>query len=65
MLKTITLECPDRLHEQPARLVAAGWYKWPEDAVLEAVVQRCLSLRSVELQEKQVMADVHWALNEC
>jgi len=62
-MKTITLECPDRLHEQLAKLVAAGWFKSPEDAALEAV-RRYLSLHSVELQEKQIMADVHWALNE-
>jgi len=63
-MKTITLECPDRLHEQLAKLVSAGWFKSPEDAVLEAV-RRYLSLHSVELQEKQIMADVQWALNEC
>jgi len=63
-MKTITLECPDRLHEQLAKLVAAGWFKSPEDAALEAV-RRYLSLHSVELQEKQIMADVQWALNEC
>jgi Arc/MetJ-type ribon-helix-helix transcriptional regulator len=63
-MKTITLECPDRLHEQLAKLVAAGWFKSPEDAVLESV-RRYLSLHSVELQEKQIMADVQWALNEC
>ena len=63
-MKTITLECPDRLHEQLAKLVAAGWFKSPEDAVLEAV-RRYLSLHSVELQEMQIMADVQWALNEC
>ena len=63
-MKRITLECPDRLHEQLVMLVAAGWFKAPEDAALEAV-RRYLSLHSVELQEKQIMADVHWALNGC
>ena len=63
-MKKITLECPDRLHEQLAKLAAAGWFKSPEDAELEAV-RRYLSLHSVELQEKQIMADVQWALNEC
>ncbi|MEK7782192.1 MAG: CopG family transcriptional regulator [Verrucomicrobiota bacterium] len=62
-MKTIKLECPDRLHEQLSKLVAAGWFKSPEDAALEAV-RRYLSLHSVELQEKQIMADVQWALNE-
>ena len=63
-MKTLTIACPDRLHEQLAELVAAGWFKSPEDAVLEAV-RRYLSLHTVELQEKQIKADVHWALNEC
>jgi Arc/MetJ-type ribon-helix-helix transcriptional regulator len=62
-MKTITIDCPDRLYEQLAKLAEAGWFKSPEDAVLEAV-RRYLSLHSVELQEKQIMADVHWALNE-
>jgi Arc/MetJ-type ribon-helix-helix transcriptional regulator len=63
-MKILTIDCPDRLHEQLVKLVAAGWFKSPEDAVLEAV-RRYLSLHSVELQEKQIMADVQWALNEC
>jgi len=63
-MKTITLECPDRLHEQLAKLVAAGWFKSPEDAVLEAV-RRYLSGHSIELQEKQILADVEWAVKGC
>ncbi len=63
-MKTLTIDCPDRLHEQLAKLVAAGWFKSPQDAALEAV-RRYLCLHSVELQEKQIMADVQWALNEC
>jgi hypothetical protein len=58
------LIAPNRLHEQLAELVAAGWFKSPEDAGLEAV-RWYLSLHSVELQEKQIKADVQWALNEC
>ena len=63
-MKTLTIDCPDRLHEQLAKLVAAGWFKSPEDAVLEAV-RRYLSLHSVELQEKQILEDVDWALKGC
>jgi len=36
-MKTSTLEFPDRLHEQLVKLLAAGWFKSPEDAALEAV----------------------------
>lgn len=63
-MKTLTIDCPDRLHEQLVKLVEAGWFKSPEDGALEAL-RRYLSLHSVELQEKQIMADVQWALNEC
>ena len=63
-MKTLTIDCPDRLHEQLTKLVAAGWFKSPEDAVLEAV-RRYLSLHSVELQEKQILEDVDWALKGC
>ncbi len=63
-MKTITLECPDRLHEQLSKLAAAGWFKSPGDTAL-AAERRYLSLHSVELQENQVMADAQWALNEC
>lgn len=54
-MKTLTIDCPDRLHEQLAELVAAGWFKSPKEAV-----RRYLSLHS----EKQIKADVQWALNE-
>ncbi len=60
-MKTLTIECPDRLHEQLAKLVEAGWFKSPEEGVLEAL-RRYLSGHSVELQEKQIMEDVKWAL---
>ncbi len=61
-MKTVTIECPDRLHEQLSKLVAAGWFKSPEEATLEAL-RRYLSAHSVELQEQQIMADVEWGLH--
>lgn len=63
-MKTLTIECPDELHAQLAKLVEAGCFKTPEAGVLEAL-RRYLSRRSVELQEKQIMADVEWALKSC
>ena len=61
-MKTLTIDCPDHLHEQLARLVEAGWFKAPEEGVLEAL-RRYLSGHSVELQEQQIMADVEWGLH--
>lgn len=61
-MKTVNVECPDQLHEQLAKLVAAGWFKSPEEGVLEAL-RRYLSGHSVELQERQIMADVEWGLH--
>lgn len=60
-MKTLTIECPDQLHEQLAKLVEAGWFKSPEEGLVEAL-RRYLSGHSVELQEKQILEDVDWAL---
>jgi hypothetical protein len=38
-MKTIALEYPDRLHEQLAKLVAAGWFKSSQGAALEALFE--------------------------
>jgi Arc/MetJ-type ribon-helix-helix transcriptional regulator len=61
-VKTLTVEYPDQLDEQLRKLVEAGWFKTPEDGVVEAL-RRYLSGHSVELQEKQIMEDVEWGLH--
>lgn len=63
-MKNLTVECPDQLHKQLAKLVEAGWFKSPEEGVLEAL-RRYLSGHSTELQEKQILEDVEWALKGC
>jgi hypothetical protein len=63
-MKILTIECLDRLHEQLAKLVEAGWFKSPEAGVLETL-RRYLSGHSVELQEQQILEDVDWALKSC
>jgi Arc/MetJ-type ribon-helix-helix transcriptional regulator len=63
-MKTLTIECPDQLHEHPEKLVDAGRFKSPEEDVEEAL-RRYLSGHSVELQEKQILDDVGWALKGC
>jgi Arc/MetJ-type ribon-helix-helix transcriptional regulator len=62
-MKILSVDCPDRLYEQLAKLVEAGWFNSPQEGVVEAL-RRYLSHHSVELQEKQIMSDVEWALNE-
>ena len=39
-MKTVTIQCPDQLDEQLRKLVAAGWFKSPEDAALEDLVEQ-------------------------
>jgi Arc/MetJ-type ribon-helix-helix transcriptional regulator len=48
IMKTVTIEYPDQLHEQLRKLVEAGWFKTPEEGVVEAL-RRYLSGHSVEL----------------
>ena len=61
-MKTLTVHYSDQLDEQLRKLVEAGWFKTPKDGVVEAL-RRYLSGRSVELPEKQIMADVEWGLH--
>jgi hypothetical protein len=61
-MKTVTIQYPDQLDEQLRKLVSAGWFKTPEDGVVEAL-RRYLSGHSVELQEKQILEDVEWGLH--
>jgi hypothetical protein len=63
-MKTLTIKCPDELHAQLVKLVGTGWFKSPVAGALESL-RRYLNLHSVELQEKQIKADVQWALNDC
>ena len=64
IMKTVTIQCPDQLDEQLRKLVAAGWFKTPEEGVIEAL-RRYLSGHSVELQEQQILEDVKWGLHGC
>jgi hypothetical protein len=63
-MKTLTIQYSDQLDEQLRKLMSAGWFKSPEEGVLEAL-RRYLSGHSVELQEKQILEDVDWALKGC
>lgn len=61
-MKTITVECPDVLAEDLARLAREGWIAQPKDAVVEAI-RRFLDSHRPELIESQVLADVEWGLH--
>jgi predicted transcriptional regulator len=62
VMKTATIKFPGQLAEQLQKLVEAGWFKTPEAGVVEAL-RRYLSGHSIELQEKQILADVEWGLH--
>ena len=62
VMKTATIKFPGKLAEQLQKLVEAGWFKSPEEGVVEAL-RRYLSGHSVALQEKQILADVEWGLH--
>jgi predicted transcriptional regulator len=62
VMKTATIKFPGQLAEQLQKLVEAGWFKSPEEGVVEAL-RRYLSGHSIELQEKQILADVEWGLH--
>jgi hypothetical protein len=61
-VKTIAIECPDRLHEQLETLAREGWIRSPEPAVLEAL-RRFLDSHQPELQRAQILSDVQWGLH--
>jgi Arc/MetJ-type ribon-helix-helix transcriptional regulator len=61
-VKTITVVCPEGLHEQLQNLVESGWVNSAEEALLEAL-RRFLDSHRLDLQQAQVMEDVHWGLH--
>jgi Arc/MetJ-type ribon-helix-helix transcriptional regulator len=60
-MKSITVECPDQLHEQLQKLVQTGWVKSPQDAMIEAL-RRFLDSRHSDVREAQLLKDVEWGL---
>jgi len=61
-MKTISIQCPDQLHEELLSFVREGWVKGAEEAVLEAL-RRFLDSHRPDLQRMQVMKDVEWGLH--
>ena len=60
-MKSITVECPDQLHEQLQKLVQSGWVKDQQEAMVEAL-RRFLDSHRPDLQETQILKDVEWGL---
>lgn len=60
-MKTLTLECPDKVHEQLKALVDSGWADSAEQVALEAL-KRYLDVHRVEVLERHLRADIEWGL---
>lgn len=60
-MKSITVECPDRIHDQLEQMVQPGWIKTPEEVVIEAL-RRYLESHGSNLHEEQILKDVEWGL---
>jgi metal-responsive CopG/Arc/MetJ family transcriptional regulator len=61
-MKTLVIECPDKLLEGLDRLVRDGWGENPSQAVIEAL-RRFLRSHRPDLIEAQVRDDVEWGLH--
>ena len=61
-MRTLTIECPDRLADQLDTFVKDGWATDTTDTVLEAV-RRFLDSHRPDATRAQVLADVEWGLH--
>ncbi len=61
-MKPMTFNCPDELEAQLKRLVEEGWEDSSQDAIVEAL-RRYLRLRTPEVLEKHLRADIEWGLH--
>ncbi len=62
VMKSITVECPERIHEQLEQMVQAGWIKTTEEVVIEAL-RRYVESHGSDLKEAQILKDVEWGLH--
>lgn len=60
-MKAITLDLPERLAADLDIAVQAGWFVDAQEAIREALRQY-LDSRRLELQERQQLEDISWAL---
>ena len=61
-MKTMTVECPDRLAEELDEFVKQGWAVNARDAIVEAL-RRFLESHRPDIASSQILADVEWGLH--
>ncbi len=61
-MKTLSIQCPDRLADELERLVREGWIVSPAEGALEAL-RRFLDSHRPDLVCDQVKTDVEWGLH--
>jgi len=61
-MKTMTIECPDKLASELDEFVKEGWAINTCDTVIEAV-RRFLESHSPDIISKHVRSDVEWGLH--
>ena len=61
-MKTLTVDIPDRLHEQLESFARDGWCKDRQEAVIESI-RRFLESHQPGLMESHIMQDVKWGLH--
>lgn len=62
-MKSLHVELPDRIAEELARRVRAGWFR-SEDELVRAAVVEFLRTRHAELDERFQHEDIAWAVAE-
>ena len=60
-MNSISLELPDQLTADVDKAVAAGWFADRQEAIRQAI-REFISSRRLELQERQQLDDITWAL---
>ncbi len=61
-MKTMTIDCPDRLVDELDAYVEQGWALNAHDAVVEAL-RRFLESHRPDIAETQISEDVEWGLH--
>ena len=61
-MKTLSVECPDELHEQLQAFVRSGWAADLQQATIEAL-RRFLDSHRPDLIAEQTLRDVDWGLH--
>lgn len=60
-MSAISLELPDQLTADVDKAVEAGWFADRQEAIREAV-REFVNSRRLDLQERQQLDDIAWAL---